>query len=103
MSIKDLLKKIGITEENMDSAEKEFKAFLDGSYVPKSRFNEVNEEKKTLQNTVADRDKQLEELKKTSGDTAALNKKIDQLQADNKKAKEEADAKFKEMQLTNAI
>lgn len=103
MSIAELLTKIGIVKENMEAAEKEFKAFLDGSYVPKARFNEVNEEKKTLQATVSDRDKQLEELKKTSGDTAALNKKIEQLQADNKKAKEESEAKIKEMQLTNAI
>lgn len=103
MSISELLTKIGIAKDNMEAAEKEFKAFLDGSYVPKARFNEVNEEKKTLQATVSDRDKQLEELKKTSGDTAALNKKIEQLQADNKKAKEESEAKIKEMQLTNAI
>lgn len=103
MSIAELLTKIGIVKENMEAAEKEIKAFLDGSYVPKARFNEVNEEKKTLQATVSDRDKQLEELKKTSGDTAALNKKIEQLQADNKKAKEDAEAKLKEMQLTNAI
>ena len=103
MTLKELLEKIGIAKDNMESAEKEFKAFLDGAYVPKSRFNEVNEEKKTLQNSVADRDKQLEELKKASGDAEGLKKQIEQLQADNKKAKEESEAKIKEMQFTNAI
>ena len=103
MTLQELLAKIGIAKENMESAEKEFKAFLDGSYVPKSRFNEVNEEKKTLQTTIADRDKQLETLKKNSGDAEGLKKQIEQLQADNKKAKEESEAKMKELQFNNAI
>lgn len=103
MTLQELLAKIGIAKENMESAEKEFKAFLDGSYVPKSRFNEVNEEKKTLQTTIADRDKQLETLKKNSGDAEDLKKQIEQLQADNKKAKDEAEAKLKDLQFANAI
>lgn len=103
MTLQELLAKIGIAKENMESAEKEFKAFLDGSYVPKSRFNEVNEEKKTLQTTIADRDKQLETLKKNSGDAESLKKQIEQLQADNKKAKDEAEAKLKDLQFANAI
>lgn len=103
MTLQELLTKIGITKENMESAEKEFKAFLDGSYVPKSRFNEVNEEKNTLKNTVADRDKQLEALKKTSGDAEGLKKQIESLQAENKKAKEESEAKLKDLQFNNAI
>ena len=103
MTLQELLAKIGIAKENMESAEKEFKAFLDGSYVPKSRFNEVNEEKKTLQTTIADRDKQLETLKKNSGDAESLKKQIEQLQADNKKAKDEAEAKLKDLQYANAI
>ena len=103
MTLQELLAKIGIAKENMESAEKEFKAFLDGSYVPKSRFNEVNEEKKTLQTTIADRDKQLETLKKNSGDAEGLKKQIEQLQADNKKAKDEAEAKLKDLQFANAI
>lgn len=103
MTLQELLAKIGIAKENMESAEKEFKAFLDGSYVPKSRFNEVNEEKKTLQTTIADRDKQLETLKKNSGAAESLKKQIEQLQADNKKAKDEAEAKLKDLQFANAI
>lgn len=103
MTLQELLTKIGIAKENMESAEKEFKAFLDGSFVPKSRFNEVNEEKNTLKNTVADRDKQLEALKKTSGDAEGLKKQIEQLQAENKKAKEESEAKLKDLQFNNAI
>ena len=63
---------MGLTEEQakkvMDS--------LDGNFVTKARFNEVNEENKTLKQSVADRDKQLEDLKKSSGDNAELKKQV---------------------------
>ena len=53
---------MGLTEEQakkvMDS--------LDGDFVTKSRFNEVNEENKRLKQDVSDRDKQLETLKKST-------------------------------------
>ena len=49
MTFKELLEKIGVAEDNIDNATKQFKEFLDGEYVPKSRFNEVNAEKKTLE------------------------------------------------------
>ena len=65
---KEELIAMGLTEEQakkvMDS--------LDGNFVTKTRFNEVNEENKTLKKSVSDRDKQLEDLKKSSGDNAAL-------------------------------
>ena len=49
MTFKELLEKIGVAEDNIDNATKQFKEFLDGEYVPKSRFNEVNAEEKTLE------------------------------------------------------
>ena len=63
---------MGLTEEQakkvMDS--------LDGNFVTKARFNEVNEENKTLKKSVSERDKQLEDLKKSSGDNTALQQQI---------------------------
>ena len=57
MNKEDLIA-MGLTEEQakkvMDS--------LDGNFVTKTRFNEVNEENKTLKKSVSDRDKQLEDL-----------------------------------------
>lgn len=55
---KEELIAMGLTEEQakkvMDS--------LDGNFVTKTRFNEINEENKTLKKSVSDRDKQLEEF-----------------------------------------
>lgn len=90
---------MGLTEEQA----KKVMESLDGSYVTKDRFNEVNEENKTLKQSVADRDKQLEELKKSSGDNEALQKQIKDLQDANKvEAKKHAD-EMKDLRLTNAI
>ena len=70
---------MGLTE---DQAKKVMDS-LDGNFVTKTRFNEVNEENKTLKQSVADRDKQLEDLKKSSGDNAELKKQIETLQQQN--------------------
>lgn len=103
MTLDELLQKIGIANDKKEVAQKVFKEFLDGSYVPKARFNEVNEEKKTLQNTVKDRDTQLEKLKNSKGDVDALKAQIKQLQDTNKAEKEKNDAAMKDLKLTSAI
>ena len=82
---------MGLTEDQA----KKVMGELDGNFVPKSRFNEVNEENKTLKKSVSDRDKQLEDLKKSSGDNAALQQQISDLQkqnADQEKAHSEDNA-----------
>lgn len=103
MNQEELFTELGIAADKKEAAKKALAAFLDGAYVPKSRFNEVNEEKKTLTATVADRDKQLETLKKSTGDLDALKNQIKSLQDANKKAQEEADAKMKELRINDAI
>lgn len=90
---------MGLTEEQakkvMDS--------LDGDFVTKTRFNEVNEENKTLKQSVADRDKQLEDLKKSSGDNAELKKQIETLQQQNAEQQNAHEAELKQLKLDNAI
>lgn len=90
---------MGLTEEQakkvMDS--------LDGNFVTKARFNEVNEENKTLKQSVADRDKQLEDLKKSSGDNAELKKQIETLQQQNAEQQKAHEAELKQLKLDNAI
>ena len=78
---KEKLLEWGLTEEQ---ATKVMEG-LNGSFVTKARFNEVNTELTTAKNTIKERDTQLETLKKASGDTKALQDQITQLQADNKK------------------
>lgn len=99
MKKEDLLK-LGIDEENAKKAADAFADYLKG-FIPKTRFDEVNEAKKTLEATVADRDKQLDELKKI--DAAGLQAKIDELQATNKTAKDDYEKQIKEMRINHAI
>lgn len=90
---------MGLTE---DQAKKVMDS-LDGNFVTKVRFNEVNEENKTLKQSVADRDKQLEDLKKSSGDNAELKKQIETLQQQNADQKKAHDVEMAQLKLDNAI
>lgn len=72
-------------------------------YVLKTKFDEVNSAKKQLETDVKDRDKQIEEIKKNTGDNEELKKQIETLQGENKTAKEKYEAELKDLQITNAI
>lgn len=71
--------------------------------VPKDTYNALAETKKKLEADIVDRDKQLEELKKTAGASEELTKQIEQLQADNKVAADKYAADLKDLTLTSAI
>lgn len=103
MELKELFEKLGIASDKEESATAAIKAYLDGAYVTKSRFNEVNEEKNTLKSSLADRDKQLETLKKSTGDTDALKQQIKDLQDKNKADAEAAETKMKDLRMNTAI
>lgn len=103
MTIEEFVKSLGVPEDKEAAAVTAAKKYLDGDYVPKARFNEVNESKKGLETQLTERDKQLEALKKNSGDSEALKSQIKELQKANETAKAESEAKIKELQFTNAI
>lgn len=93
---------IGLTEEQAIKAATASADELKG-FVPKARFDEVNEAKKQAEQ---DRDKasgQLEEVKKSAGDNQALKDQITKLQDENKTAKTDYEAKVKDLQLTTAL
>lgn len=93
---------LGFTDEQAEKAAAASQDELKG-FVPKARFDEVNEAKKKAEKDVTDRDTQLETLKKSTGDAAELQAKITQLQADNTAAAEKHAAELKELTLNNAI
>ncbi len=103
MTIKELLKNIGVAEDKMEAAEKAVKDYLDGDFVTKARFNEVNESKKSLTDQLAERDKQLTALKKSAGDNEGLKKEIETLQAANKQQKAEFEAQAKALKIETAV
>lgn len=96
---KEKLLEWGLTEEQ---AAKVMEG-LNGSFVTKSRFNEVNTELTTAKNTIKERDTQLETLKKASGDTKALQDQITQLQTDNANQKKAHEAELKALKIGNAV
>lgn len=69
--------------------------------VPKEQYNTLAETKKKLDAGIAERDKQLEELKKI--DAEGLKAEIERLQEENKAATEKYEAELKDIQLANAI
>lgn len=103
MTIKELVKNLGVPDDKASDAEKQVQKYLDGDYVTKARFNEVNESKKELTTQLADRDKQLKDLKDSAGDNEALKKQIESLQKANKDQKAEFDAKTKALRLDTAV
>lgn len=96
---KEKLIEMGLTEELATSVMKE----LDGNYVPKARFNEVNTELKQAKDQVKERDSQLETLKKNVGDSEKLKKQIEALQNDNKTKDEAHAAEIKQIKIDAAV
>lgn len=94
--------KLGLDEEIAKKCEaastEELKA-----YIPKARFDEVNNEKKKLELDIRDRDGQLETLKNSTGDFDSMKKQIETLQADNKKKDEDHAAEIKQLKVNAAV
>ena len=87
---------LGVDEELAqkvaDASAEELKGF-----IPKSRFDEVNEAKKNAEALVKERDAQLETLKASTGNAEALQKQIADLQEANKAAEKEYEANLKKV------
>lgn len=101
--LKELLKNAGLDTAKIDTLVGDVNKELPKHFVPKDKFNEVSEARKAAEQSVTDRDKQLDQLKKEVGDNKDLQTKIQQLQDDNKTAKEKYEADLKDLQLTTAL
>ncbi len=91
---------LGFTEEQATKAATASQEELNG-YIPKARFDQVNDTKKQLEKDIATRDKQIDDLKKV--DAAGLQAEITRLQGENKTAKEKYEADMKALTLANAL
>lgn len=96
---KETLMEMGLTEEQAKKVMEQ----LDGSFVPKSRFNEINTELKAAKDTIKERDTQLETLKKDAGDNEALKQQITDLQTANADQKKAHEAELKALKITTAV
>ena len=99
MKKEELLKKVeGLSEELADKIVAAY-----AGYVPKARFDEVNEAKKNAEALVKERDTQIETLKTANADNESLKQQIADLQESNKKAVEAKDAEIKKLRVENAV
>lgn len=96
---KQKLISMGVSEEIAEKVASE----LEGNFIPRTRFNEVNELKKSYQEQLKERDTQLEELKKAIGDSDKLKQQIETLQNENKAKEDSFNAEIKKMKIDNAI
>ena len=101
MNKEDLLK-LGLTEEQAEKVLSANTEQLKG-FIPKARFDEVNNAKKQAEKDLSERDKQLETLKNSTGDVETLKNTIKQLQDENKASKEQYEANISKIKLDNAI
>lgn len=98
---KKALEDLGIAKEQVEKVVELFKSTLDGKYIPKERFDVVNEELKSAKKTIDDRDKQIESLKSVNVDELKL--KIEELQTLNKNTEEQYTAQINKMKIDNAV
>ena len=82
----------------MSAANEEMK-----NYIPKTRFDEINNANKELKQQLTDRDQQLEELKKSAGDNQELQKQIQELQKANETTTADYERKLKQVKLDAAV
>lgn len=65
---------ITITDDLAESILKYYRESLDGNFIPKARFDEVNEKVKTLTTQVSERDNSISQLKKSLEDKPSKEK-----------------------------
>ena len=93
----------GLTEEQAANVVKLHKEVIDGQFVPKHRFDEINTELKTAKEQLTERDGQIKELKKFKGDSEALAAKITELEEANKQKATEYQTSLATERKRNAI
>lgn len=94
---KEQLIELGLTEEQATKV----LGMLDDNFIPKTRFDEINNSNKQLKKDILSRDGQLEELKKV--DAPGLETTIANLQKDNELAKEQYEKELATLKLHSAI
>lgn len=100
---KEALMKMGLTEEQATKVLEAHTTAINGKYIPKERFDEVNTKVKQLETSVSERDKQLDDLKKSTGDVEALKTQIQTLQNDNKTKEEAYKVELSNLKKNNAL
>lgn len=98
MMKKEDLVAMGLTEEQAEKV----MGSLDGDFVTKARFNEVNKELQSARADLKERDEQLEGLKSAGGDAEELKRQIAELQTANAEQKKAHEEEMRRVRIDNA-
>lgn len=99
---KEKLIKLGLTKEQAGEIMVIYTKDLK-SYIPKKRFDEVNDSKKGLEKQIKDKNEQLKSLEEKVKSNEEAEKIIKKLQQDNELAMKSYEAKIKDMTIISAI
>lgn len=95
---KENLASLGMNEEQI-----EYVLSRVSNMLPRERYNTVNEAKKNLESELAERDKQLADLKKSVDASDSLKQKINELEVANSKTKEDYEKRLSAMKADYVI
>lgn len=97
---RDFLKSLNLSDEVIDKIMTENGNDINGL---KAKVTELEGQITDYKGQVSERDKQLDALKKSTGDAESLKQQISKLQEENKAATQGYEAKIKQMQIDNAV
>lgn len=97
---REFLKSLELSDEVIDKIMAENGNDINGL---KAKQTELESQINDYKTQVSERDKQLEALKKSAGDSESLKEQINKLQEENKQSAEQYEAKIKQMGIENAI
>lgn len=101
--MKAKLQELGLENEIIDKVLTLHKEELNGNYIPKSRFDEVNNLKKEYETQVNDYSKQIEELKDSGASAKEMKDKMEALQQDFATKEQEYQNKLQNVTVNSAL
>lgn len=104
--LKEILKKHGIEDSSIQEILKsmeESKVYITKEQNIDERYSKLKSQKSELDKIVADRDKQLEELKKNNSNNLELLKQIEDLKALNETSRTDYESKISKMEFDFAL
>ncbi|MBB6218667.1 vacuolar-type H+-ATPase subunit I/STV1 [Anaerosolibacter carboniphilus] len=102
-TLKDLLGEELYNQVIQKAGDTKIDIVSNGNWIPKDKFNQLNEENKDLKSQLTDRDKQLKDLEGKAKGNEELEKQIKDLQEQNKQTTKGFETKIKELSITNAV
>lgn len=101
MDLQELLGEELYNQVMQKAGENKIDIVSNGEWIPKEKFNQLNENLKQYKTDLKDRDKQLEELKKVNPEE--LQSKIQELQQENERIAQEKDEQLKQQAFDFAL